>query len=115
MQGIKQLVTLIRRGEVIAIFPEGTRSTGKDFLEPHIGAAYFALKFNIPVLPVYVRGTDSIWPKGAKKIRFHPVRVYYGKLKKYEMKEGSKDESIYADTSLDIMEEIRRIKEKNEA
>jgi 1-acyl-sn-glycerol-3-phosphate acyltransferase len=77
--------------------------------------AYLAIKHNLPVVPVYVEGTNIAFPKGARRIVRHPVRVYYGKPKVYRLPTGvSKDEG-YKEVSRQIMDEIKALKEKYDA
>ena len=110
--GMKEVIGKIRKGEPIVIFPEGTRGDGDSFLEPEIGAAFLALKFNLPVLPVYVKGSEKAFPKDARFIRLERVSVYYGEPKTYKMPaEGNKDE-IYKEVSRRIMGEIKKLKDR---
>ncbi|KAB8157846.1 1-acyl-sn-glycerol-3-phosphate acyltransferase [Streptomyces sp. 3MP-14] len=48
---------VLERGEVLGIFPEGTRGRG-DFAAVRAGLAYFALRSGAPVQPVAVLGGD---------------------------------------------------------
>jgi len=110
--GMKETIRKIKNGDPLVIFPEGTRSDGKSFLEPETGAAYLALKFNLPVVPVYVKGTEKALPKGAHFIQLTPIKVYYGKPKRYQMPaEGDRYEA-YKKVSRSIMEEIRELKNR---
>ena len=109
---MKEIIKKIREGIPIVIFPEGTRGDGNSFLEPEPGAAYFALKFNLPVVPAYVKGTEKALPKGAKFIRLKSVSVFYGKPKKYEMPPGGDKDKAYKEVSHKIMEEIKELKDR---
>ena len=109
--GMKQVVKKIREGNPVVIYPEGTRSDGKSFLEPETGAAYLALKFNLPIVPAYVKGTDKALPRGAHWIKMNPVIVYYGKPKVYAMSAGMQKDDVYKKVSHEIMAEIKRLKE----
>ncbi|MGO9197152.1 MAG: lysophospholipid acyltransferase family protein [Acidimicrobiales bacterium] len=65
---------LIDEGWSLVIFPEGGRSPhgwGQEFKG---GAAYLAKRCAVPVVPVYVRGTRAILPKGGRgtKVRLRP-------------------------------------------
>ncbi len=111
-KGMREVITLIKKGYPIFIFPEGTRGDGKFFLEPEPGAAYLAVKHNLPVVPVYIKGTDAAMPKGAHYVKRHPVRVYYGKPKLYHMPIGIGKDEGYKQVSRQIMDEIALLKDK---
>lgn len=110
--GMKQIIKKIREGIPIVIFPEGTRGKGDSFLEPETGAAYLALKLDLSVVPVYVKGTKDAFPKNAHFIRLKPVSVYYGKPKKYQMPAECNKDDVYKEVSYKIMEEIQALKDK---
>jgi 1-acyl-sn-glycerol-3-phosphate acyltransferase len=72
---INTAVGLARDGEVVAIFPEGTRRE-KGLLRrrrarPHTGAARIALEAGVPLIPAAIAGTDRL-------TRLAPLRVVYG-------------------------------------
>jgi len=54
--------TVLRRGELFGIFPEGTRSRDGVLHKGHTGAARLALKVGCPILPVGIIGTRDIQP-----------------------------------------------------
>jgi 1-acyl-sn-glycerol-3-phosphate acyltransferase len=72
---IETAVELVRNGNVVAMFPEGTRRTKglvKKFeARPRTGAARIALEGGVPLVPAAVAGTDGL-------TRFTPLRVAYG-------------------------------------
>ena len=72
---IATAVELAREGNVIAMFPEGTRrrkGLRKKFTaQAHTGAARIARDAGVPLVPAGIRGTDQL-------VRFGPVRVLYG-------------------------------------
>jgi 1-acyl-sn-glycerol-3-phosphate acyltransferase len=74
-EAIATAVELAREGEVVAIFPEGTRRTKglvkKHRARPHTGAARVALEAGVPLIPAAIGGTDRIRKLG-------PLRVAYG-------------------------------------
>ncbi len=69
---------VLARGEVLILFPEGTRQEGPDVLEIHEGAAYLASKTQCPIIPVGIAGSDRAMPKGATLPRPLRVSVYSG-------------------------------------
>jgi 1-acyl-sn-glycerol-3-phosphate acyltransferase len=72
---IETAVQLVREGEVVAIFPEGTRRkkglVKKHKARAHTGAARVALEAGVPLIPAAIAGTDRI-------TRLGPLRVAYG-------------------------------------
>jgi len=109
---MKEVVKKIQGGIPIVVFPEGTRGDGSAFLEPEPGAAFLALKFDLPVLPVYVKGTKKAMPEGVRSMRKEPVSVFYGKPKKYKMPDGCDKNEAYKKVSHEIMGEIKALKER---
>ncbi len=66
---------LAREGNVVVMFPEGTRRTKglvkKHEARPRSGAARIALEAGVPLVPAAVAGTDRLLGLG-------PLRVAYG-------------------------------------
>lgn len=71
---------VLAAGEVLVLFPEGTRREGPEVGEILEGAAFLSARGNAPVLPVGLAGTDRAMPKGAKMIRPVKVQVHFGEL-----------------------------------
>ena len=76
LEAIETAVELVRAGEIVVMFPEGTRRRKgvrkKYRARPHTGAARIALSANAPLIPAGIKGTDRI-------SRLGPLRVAYGK------------------------------------
>lgn len=64
------------RGEVVLIFPEGTRTRDGRLGQMKGGAAMLAGHHHAPILPVYLWGTYQSWPRSRAWPRWHRVRVY---------------------------------------
>ena len=74
-EAIETGVRLAREGNVVVMFPEGTRRekgvVKKHVARPRSGAARIALEAGVPLAPAAVAGTDRLLTLG-------PLRVAYG-------------------------------------
>lgn len=64
---------VLRAGEPLVIFPEGTRQEGPIVQPLKEGAAFLACRAEVPIVPVGIGGAERAMPKGARWIR--PSRV----------------------------------------
>jgi 1-acyl-sn-glycerol-3-phosphate acyltransferase len=65
----EQAREVLDAGDVLAIFPEGTRTRDGQLHRGHPGAAHLALETGAPLIPVGIIGTDQILPTGATIVR----------------------------------------------
>lgn len=66
-------------GEIIGIFPEGTRSRDGRLHRGHVGAAHLALHTGAPIVPVGITGTDVAMPPDARfPRRGAPITFQFG-------------------------------------
>ena len=55
---------MLDAGNVLMVFPEGTRSPTGELQVPKDGLAMLALRTNATIVPIGISNTDRIWPKG---------------------------------------------------
>ena len=70
-EALRACMEVVERGEVLVMFPEGTRQSGPTVCEMFDGPAYIACREQVPILPVGLGGTEAAMPKGG---RFPPPR-----------------------------------------
>jgi 1-acyl-sn-glycerol-3-phosphate acyltransferase len=74
-EAIETAIELAREGEIVVMFPEGTRRRKglrkKHEARAHTGAARIARDAGVPLVPAAIRGTDRL-------SRLGPFRVVYG-------------------------------------
>ena len=66
MEALDTAAGVLRAGEVLAIYPEGTRSRDGLLHRGHTGVAQLALSTGARIVPVGLVGTDRIQPIGAR-------------------------------------------------
>lgn len=76
---LRRSFDLLKAGEVLVIYPEGTRIDAGKLAEPEPGAGFIAQRCACPVVPVALTGTRECLPKGARWPRRVPVQVKFGK------------------------------------
>jgi len=79
-EAYRQSMDILKAGEVLGMFPEGTRSATGELQGAHPGAARFAIQTGTPVLPAAVVGTFAGHRKGLKRFKEPMVRVVFGEL-----------------------------------
>ncbi len=85
LSGIKETLTRLRRGELVLMFPEGTR-TPDGTLQPVLpGFTALARRSRAPIVPVGVSGAFRAWPKSRKfPVPGPKIRIVIGRAIPFE-------------------------------
>lgn len=91
---IRHAINLLENGELLGLFPEGTRSLTGKLGKPETGLAMIALKSGVPIVPTAVIGTNKVCKNGQLFPRFivkfgNPITVTKGKADKETMEDLS--------------------------
>ena len=81
---------LLRSGWNLLIYPEGTRSPDGRMGRFTPGVGHLANETRSPVVPIHVRGTHRVMPKGRPYFLPAPVEVRFGKPLEARKGEGSR-------------------------
>jgi len=76
---LRTALELLSKGEVVCIFPEGTRSLDGKLLPAQAGIGMIAIKSRAPVVPVALIGTERVLPPHSFFFHFSRVTVVYGR------------------------------------
>ena len=75
VEAMRTAADLVRSGEIVVMFPEGTRRRKglrkRHEARPHTGAARIAMMAGVPLVPAAISGTDRL-------SRLGPLRVAFG-------------------------------------
>jgi len=76
-QGLRTSVRLLKKGNVIVIFPEGTRSREGYVLPFNPGVGYLSIHLCVPVVPAYISNSNKKFIFLA--LRIHKLKIRYGR------------------------------------
>jgi 1-acyl-sn-glycerol-3-phosphate acyltransferase len=79
-KAIKECVERLKKGDILIIYPEGTRSKDGKIHEGKPGIAKIYLETGVPILPVAIKGNFEIMPVGKSFPKFKKiVKINVGK------------------------------------
>ncbi|TDT39138.1 1-acyl-sn-glycerol-3-phosphate acyltransferase [Streptomyces sp. BK208] len=115
---IREGLGVLDRGELLGIYPEGTRSHDGRLYKGKVGVAVMAIRAGVPVVPCAMIGTFEAQPPGRKIPKLHPVVIRFGEpldFSRYAGMEGEKavlravtDEIVHAILTLSGQEYVDR-------
>jgi 1-acyl-sn-glycerol-3-phosphate acyltransferase len=65
-ESVKRAEEVLRRGELLVMFPEGSRRFGDTVDELLEGVAFLSARTGAPIIPIGIFGSERSMPKGAK-------------------------------------------------
>jgi len=77
--GLKESLRRLKRGELVLIFPEGTRTEDGEIAAFLPGFTALAVRSRAAILPAAVEGAFAAWPRRCKFPRLGRIHVCYGR------------------------------------
>jgi 1-acyl-sn-glycerol-3-phosphate acyltransferase len=77
-EALERAEEVLRRGELLVLFPEGTRREGPAVEGLMEGAAFLSARTGAPVVPIGIGGSDLAMPKGSAVPKPHTIQVVIG-------------------------------------
>ncbi|MFY1672668.1 lysophospholipid acyltransferase family protein [Plantactinospora sp. WMMB334] len=102
-------IPVLRAGDLIAIYPEGTRSPDGRLYRGRTGVARLALAAEVPVIPVGMIGTERVQPIGVRVPRLGTGKVTVRFGKPLDFAGRSADRTSLRQMTDEIMTEIQRL------
>jgi len=94
---IKETLRRLKRGALVTVFPEGTRTHDGGIGRMQPGVVMLARKAGVPLATALILGAYEIWPRQAKWPRLGPVLVEYGEpLSPEQIRDMTDEECISA-------------------
>jgi 1-acyl-sn-glycerol-3-phosphate acyltransferase len=96
ISGLKETLRRLKRGELVLIFPEGTRTEDGEIAKLKNGFCLLARKANVPLVPVGIAGAFDVWPKAKRFPRFARICLEAGEPISPEMIDAMDDDQLVA-------------------
>lgn len=101
---------VLSKGDVLGIYPEGTRSPDAKLYRGRTGVARMILEAHVPVVPVAMVDTDKVMPIGKRLPKVRRIGIIFGEPLDFSRFEGMEgDRFILRSITDEIMYELSRI------
>ena len=101
--GLKKIIKLVKDGESVVIFPEGTRSRAGSLIEAKKGILLIARMTGAPIIPIGLYGTEKLLPinkkedMSAEAFNYADVHIIIGKQFEFPKRAEEQDKKEYED------------------
>jgi 1-acyl-sn-glycerol-3-phosphate acyltransferase len=107
---MREAIKRLKDGKNLAIFPEGTRSEDGGIQEAKRGVGFIIAKAAVPVIPVYIQGTNVGLPKKGKMKLWAKVTARVGEpISPEEVMANNPDKKDYSQISTYVMKKIAEL------
>ncbi len=101
---------VLAKGDVLGIYPEGTRSPDARLYRGRTGVARMILEAHVPVVPVAMIDTEKVMPIGSKLPKVRRIGIVFGEPLDFSRFEGLEgDRFILRSITDEIMYELDRL------
>lgn len=110
---LRRTISLLKAGNVVLIFPEGTRSVDGTLGKAHDGVCFIVHRAGVPTLPIFHSGAERMLRRGSKSLRRTKLTVTVGEpieftgLDKFDVKR-----ELYQHMGIEIMQAIAELRDK---
>jgi 1-acyl-sn-glycerol-3-phosphate acyltransferase len=103
-------LSVLRRGELLGIYPEGTRSADGRLYRGRTGIARMVLEGHVPVIPVAMIDTEKAMPIGSRMPKIRRIGIVIGKPLDFSRFAGLEgDRFILRSITDEIMYELAKL------
>ena len=84
VKGVKEAIARLEAGNILLVFPEGTRTGDGSIGRMKPGIGVLAERAAVPIVPVLIQGAYEVWPKGQAIPHLGRISLVFGKPLKPE-------------------------------
>jgi long-chain acyl-CoA synthetase len=119
IKGLRLAQTVLRSGQPVLIFPEGTRGEDGDLHPFKPGIGLLGVELGVPIIPCLIEGTFAALPKGRLLPRHWPIRVTFAapiRMDEYRAQHAKFERrELYRKVANDVREIVARLKRESPA
>ena len=112
--GIRETLRRLKRGEMVLLFPEGTRCSDGQIQPFKQGFSAIARRSRVALVPVGVDGAYDAWPRSERLPQFQQVRVVVGEPLSPELVQSLDDEQLLEELSRRIIDCIAQARQQRD-
>ncbi len=119
-EGLEKIIELVKQGESLLIFPEGTRSRVSSLIEAKKGILLIARITGTPIVPIGLYGTEKLLPINkeeemrAETFNYADVHINIGKQFEFHKRAKEQDKKEYEEIAIKyIMKKIAELLPEN--
>ena len=109
---LRKTIALLKAGNVVLMFPEGTRSVDGTLGKARDGACFIAHRAGVPTLPVYHSGAERMLPRNSKRLRRAKLTVAFGEPLQLIVPESETKREMYQQMGNQMMEAIADLRDE---
>jgi 1-acyl-sn-glycerol-3-phosphate acyltransferase len=79
VKGVKNAIGRLGSGNLLLVFPEGTRTRDGTVGPMKAGIGMLAERAAVPIVPVLIEGAHRVWPKGRLLPGLGSIHIRFGK------------------------------------
>jgi len=107
---LQEIADRLKKGEVVVIYPEGGINRTGDLKRLKPGIGMLVAMAGVPVVPVLIKGTEKALPVGARWIRRHPVKIFFGQPMDFQLRlNRDQGKLLYQEISCEVMLGLKQL------
>jgi 1-acyl-sn-glycerol-3-phosphate acyltransferase len=79
VKGVKEAIARLEAGNILLVFPEGTRTGDGSIGRMKPGIGMLAERAAVPIVPVLIEGAHEVWPRTRLVPRLGRISMIFGK------------------------------------
>ena len=108
---LRKTIGLLKAGNVVLMFPEGTRSVDGTLGKARDGACFIADRAGVPTIPVFHSGAERMLPRSSSRLRRTKLSVTFGEPLELITGEFETKRERYQQMGNQIMEAIADLRD----